>query len=886
MKYFKKNGFLICLFLITGLYAQDFEWAKSFGGTSPVGSQTIAVDSLGYIYTLGDFQGTVDFDPGPGITNLTAAGNYDIFIQKTDSSGNLVWAKSFGGSSSDQIQIQSINIDHLGNIYTTGFLHGTADFDPGPGTFNLTSAGFRDVFVHKIDSSGNFLWAKSFGGVSFDESYSICSDDLGNVYTIGIFQGTVDFDPGSGTFNLTSIGFRDVFIQKLDSSGNFLWAKSFKGNSGKSITIDQLGNIYTFGTFSGTVDFDPGPGITNLTAVGNHDLYIQKLDSSGHFIWIKSFGGTDIKGAESITIDHLGHIYATGHFKSTVDFDPGPGTFNLTAIGNYDVFVLKIDTLGNFLWAKSFGGTLLDSGKSIHNDVWGNVYTIGVFDGTVDFDPGPGTYNITTPLAGFDVFIQKMDASGNFVWATSFNYSSIRSDRLISLDHLGYIYTTGYFYGTVDFDPGPGTYNITSLGDRDAFIHKIGQCFTTSSIDTINACDTYTWIDGNTYTTSNNTATHTLTNSEGCDSVIILDLTINSNSSIDIQETCDSLTWIDGNTYTTSNNTATHTLTNVLGCDSIITLNLTVNTFSTHIDIQETCDSLTWIDGNTYTASNNTATYTLTNYLGCDSIVTLDLTINNSSTSIDNQETCDSLIWIDGNTYTTSNNTATHTLTNTTGCDSVVMLNLTINSSSSIDIQEACNSLTWIDGNTYTESNNTITHTLSNAAGCDSVITLYLTINNVSDITTSLSNQTITATNTNASYQWLDCNNGNAVIPTETNQTFTASSNGSYAVELTENGCIDTSNCVVIESVNIVENSSDDKIVIYPNPTHGKFSVNLGESHSDINVRITDLNGRLIQSTNYKNTQFLNLTITEPTGIYLMFLESKKQKMIIKLVNL
>ena len=290
----------------------------------------------------------------------------------------------------------------------------------------------------------------------------------------------------------------------------------------------------------------------------------------------------------------------------------------------------------------------------------------------------------------------------------------------------------------------------------------------TSSTDIQISCDTYTWIDGNTYTASNNTVTHTIPNAVGCDSVITLDLTINnSTSSTDIQTACDTYTWIDDVTYTVSNNIATHTITNAAGCDSVITLNLTINNSTSSTDIQTACDTYTWIDDVTYTVSNNIATHTITNAAGCDSVITLDLTINNSTSSTDIQTACDTYNWIDGNTYTASNNTATHTITNAAGCDSVITLDLTINNStSSTDIQISCDTYNWIDGNTYTASNNTATHTITNAAGCDSVITLNLTINNstsstdiqtacdtytwIDDVTYTVSNNIATHTITNA----------------------------------------------------------------------------------------------------------------------------------------
>ncbi|MDG1776760.1 MAG: LamG domain-containing protein, partial [Crocinitomicaceae bacterium] len=277
-----------------------------------------------------------------------------------------------------------------------------------------------------------------------------------------------------------------------------------------------------------------------------------------------------------------------------------------------------------------------------------------------------------------------------------------------------------------------------------------------SSVDIVSDCSSHLWIDGNTYTVSNNTATHTLTNAAGCDSVITLDLTINyPNTGTDIQTVCDSYTWIDGNTYTSDNNSVQWTLPNAAGCDSLVTLDLTITNSTSGTDVQTACDTYTWIDGNTYTASNNTATYTTMNAAGCDSVVTLDLTINNFSSSTDIIIACDSYTWVDGNTYTASNNSATYTTTNVAGCDSVVTLDLTINySNTGTDVITACDSYTWVDGNTYTASNNTATYTTTNAAGCDSVVALDLTINPNPDNSVTQNGAKLTANQEGGTYEW------------------------------------------------------------------------------------------------------------------------------------
>ena len=173
-----------------------------------------------------------------------------------------------------------------------------------------------------------------------------------------------------------------------------------------------------------------------------------------------------------------------------------------------------------------------------------------------------------------------------------------------------------------------------------------------------------------------------------------------------------------------------------LSCDTVVNLNLTILNSTSGTDTQTHCDSYTWIDGITYTESNDSATFVLTNSVGCDSIVTLDLTILNATNNTDNQTHCESYTWIDGITYTESNDSATFVLTNSVGCDSLVTLDLTIlNATNDTDIQTYCESYTWIDGITYTESNDSATFVLTNSVGCDSIVTLDLTILNATNET-------------------------------------------------------------------------------------------------------------------------------------------------------
>lgn len=405
--------------------------------------------------------------------------------------------------------------------------------------------------------------------------------------------------------------------------------------------------------------------------------------------------------------------------------------------------------------------------------------------------------------------------------------------------------------------------------------------------DTRTECSPFTWIDGNTYTSNNNTASFNIVGgaANGCDSLVALDLSIlQPGTSTDTHVSCGSFTWIDGNTYTSSNNSATFTYSGgaANGCDSIVSLDLTVLSLASSTDTRVECDSFTWIDGITYTSNNNSAMFTYTGGAanGCDSSVFLDLTILNSSPGTDIRTECNSFTWIDGNTYTASNNTATFNIVGgaANGCDSLVTLNLTIvNSTVGTDVQTACQSFTWIDGNTYTSSNNTATFNIVGGAanGCDSLVTLDLTIINV-DVSTSVVGATISANTTGASYQWLDCDNGFAPIPGETNQNYTATSNGNYAVEITENNCVDTSICVSITTIGI-ENNPLDGTSIFPNPATSKLYLNLPEN-------LHQVKGTIIDGTGKTRREFLNIAENGfldldglPSGMYFLRLEIDDQ---------
>jgi hypothetical protein len=463
-----------------GAINPGFGFAKGFGGSDFDYALGVAVDDAGNIYTTGGFSGTVDFDSGPGTAILTSANGSNIYVQKLDSDGNHIWARSMAGTASSD-RGNAVAVDASGNVFTTGLFRETVDFDPGPGTANLTSAGGFDIFVQKLDSAGNLAWAISMGDSSFsDVGHDIAVDGSGNVHIAGEFFGTVDFDPGAGTAFLTSqiASSPDIFVQKLDNDGSLVWARAMGGANqdvAYGIAVDPLGNVYTTGDFQGTADFDPGPGAANLsTTLGslfNTDTFVSKLDVNGDYVWAKRLTGTRNQRGNSITVDGSGNVLTTGEFEGTMDFDPNIGTVNLTSTGLLDAFISKLDSDGNYVWARAFGGTQDDISYQIKTDPAGNVYTAGYFSDTVDFKPGFGTANRTSEGLT-DIFVQKLSPTGTFLWVGAVGGTDFDVAYGVAIDVANDPYITGRFAGTVDFNPGPGINNITEAGNTDFFVAK------------------------------------------------------------------------------------------------------------------------------------------------------------------------------------------------------------------------------------------------------------------------------------------------------------------------------------------------------------------------------------------------------------------------------
>ena len=467
-------------------FTLDLQWGDPL---SPFNTQT---------YTLGTTLLTettdgINWDPNARTFSLdhlylddnptgTASDSYQIVGTVTDNAGGSAslsggdpefeFARAVGSSAGGE-RGEKIAIDSLGNMVLTGSFYGNADFDPGPGTTTVANNGQADIFVTKLDSSGNLLWAHGFGAGGSDFGYGIAVDAADSVYVTGTFAGTVDFDPGPGNHNLAAVGSNDIFIAKYDAAGNFAWAHSMGGSQydyGYGIATDASGDVVFTGAFEGTVDFDPGPGTFNLTSSGRN-IFVSKLDGSGNFQWAGEVDASVRSAGRRIEIDGADNIYVTGEFRGTADFDWGPGTESRNSSKD-SLFVMKADPSGSLEWVTTLTGE--SYGFDIALDSSGNVFTTGVFSGTVDFDSGAGTSTRTTSSSSDrDIYVLKLDTSGDFLWVQSAGNTNSDQGKGIAIDSADNVYVIGEYRHTVDFDPGPAVFNLSASSQPQIYLWKL-----------------------------------------------------------------------------------------------------------------------------------------------------------------------------------------------------------------------------------------------------------------------------------------------------------------------------------------------------------------------------------------------------------------------------
>lgn len=368
----------------------------------------------------------------------------NLLFQHYGPAQGLEWAFKTGGSLTDVGY--AVVADKNDYIYTTGNFENGGDFDPGPGAANLSSSGSTDIFIQKLTTGRKLVWARKIGGNGADSGNGIAVDQQGNIYLTGYFSNSMDADPGPMSFFISSFGEWDIFVIKLDKNGKLLWAASAGSSgtdSGLGVDFDPLGNVYVTGYFTGTANFDPGGSNFTLTSTGGSRAFVWKLDTNGKFVWATGTGGTNQFRGWTISNAPDGSLFVGG-----------------------DGFLQKRDAGGNLIWNLAMTNTGSATTRLL-TDRSGNVITTGYFTGSFLLTDTTLTNNSST------TFILKLDPEGKCLMCRTITGSSIIWGYDIDTDAEGNIYTTGWFSGDVDLDPGPGTAILSAPNDYGSFVVKM-----------------------------------------------------------------------------------------------------------------------------------------------------------------------------------------------------------------------------------------------------------------------------------------------------------------------------------------------------------------------------------------------------------------------------
>jgi len=658
-------------------------------------------------------------------------------------------------------------------------------------------------------------WGANTGGVDLDRSMAMCLDTNGNVIEIGNYRGTVDMDPGAGTLNFTSQGFYDTYIKKIDPLGNLIWAKTIGGNLddvGRAVHVDAANNIYITGNFTGTGDFDPGAGTVNYTSNGatpKVDIFILKLDDNGDYIWSHQIGGTDHDRGFALGSDDLNNIYVGGYFTDSVDFDPGPGDASSISLGVEDMYLLKLDENGSFIWNKGYGGPGEETILSFVVDNNSDLILTGSFNNIVDFDPNAGVENHASNGLG-DLFVSKLDSSGNMLWTITEGGIDDDGAKDVAVNSSDEIYMTATFLESVDFDPTTGFDIRTSNGKEDAVLQKI------SSSGQIEWTRTFG---------GDSTDVARRISIDQSESVFLV-------GNFEEQVDFDPASSVD-------------TLTSSGLADIFISK---FNSNGDHKWVEAFGDSVSQA-GISIANDNAGSMYITGTYLGS---VDFDPSAGVSTlSSVGITDACLVKYSYCAETYS----------------------NLTIT---------ACESYTPpSENNTWTTSGNYVdTIYGGNFCGGDSILYIDLTIDNVDNNVTQINEVTLQANDPTANYQWIDCDNG--PIAGETNQTFTATQNGNYAVAVTSGSCTDTSSCFPITSVSLGENGSLNGFKVWPNPSSGDIQVSVPESLTNSSISVIDVTGRILKSIDLNDEIQVDIHISAPAGIYYVILFNEGRQLVME----
>jgi len=504
------------------------DWVGAINGTDSNFGYDLDKDQNDNIYVCGAYVGSANFNLLTGSTLQTSNGSSDVFLAKYSKNGDLIWVKVFGGGINDAASRVKVGVN--GAVYITGTFGGTVDFDPTSGTDNHTTVYREDVFVSKFDTAGNWIWTKTFGGNQNDKVNALETDSNGNIYLGGEFEETVDFNPGGATTSRTSTGGADGYILSLDSNGLYRWVSVVTGSQSSD---EGIGGI-KLNRSNELVVAEIIRGQLNYASVSKYNL-------SGALIWSKSFQNKSTQGGfvmiGDLEIDVNNNIIAVGQFYNEIDFDASNSELILEANNGVNGYVVKYNQSGGLVWVKNINTQNIPSVTfgitapfKVKTDQKNNILIVGTYKGGTDLDPDTNNMvKIQSESGSEDILIASYNQNGEYIWHESFGGSD--DERAVSCELLenNKIVSIGYFTGAVGFNPNDSTKDVlTTLGSGgyyDIFVQKLSYCPSTYKNLTVTGCNDYYAPNGKKYTTSG-IYTDTILNTEGCDSIITIDVTI------------------------------------------------------------------------------------------------------------------------------------------------------------------------------------------------------------------------------------------------------------------------------------------------------------------------------------------------------------------------
>lgn len=485
-------SFLFSLFL-GNIVLSQLNLNKAFPLSSDYGNMIKNLDVVDDSYFIsGEFQGDIDMDPDTSISILNVINqgmNGNVYFARYDLQSNLIYAHAIADASSVFVQDQLVDNDK--NLYLIGTFGNYLNCEPYGSNYSLSSTfgGLNtDVFIAKYDSLGQLLWAKKLGSTGSQGVTRLKADQNQNIYIIGSFSGTLDFDLSiTQTSTLSSNGGNlDPFLAKYNSNGDFIWAKHLNSPSVQDnyndIQISSDGFIYIAARFGSTADFDFGPDTTNLTAVGTADGAILKYDLNANLIWAKQITGSGAQSVGRIELNSNNVIYVSGTMSTPADLDTDTSAFILTPTGNIDLYFAAFDSDScDLIWAKRLGGTHNDAiiAGSFYLDQQSNIYIYGGYDYTIDFDPALNSvYNIPGSAVR-KAFLSKYDSLGNFIWTNHTSGTDYVDTRQVSFLNDTTLIASFYYPENIDLDFTGNTFmvNVPWHGNNCAIgIYNLADC--------------------------------------------------------------------------------------------------------------------------------------------------------------------------------------------------------------------------------------------------------------------------------------------------------------------------------------------------------------------------------------------------------------------------